>query len=157
LSNTRHTGNGAKLPGTREIRQAVAASAEVQEHTLAHVIGETVALHLARLLGELLPQVQGRGECFFCVLAAKQLVQAHQVAVVNAQAAGEEPPAMPEPPGVARGITLVMVSQVVQAPGGPVPQSGSVWACWDHVQLPSAPPRQVGLVGPDGSPIIARG
>ena len=157
MDSTRHAGNGAKLPGTREIRRAVGEAITSQDHSLAQVIGETVALHLARLLGQLLPQVAGRGECFFCILAAKAQVQAHQVAVANALAAGEEAPGMPEPPPVARGITLVLVTQAIQGPAGPIPQSGTVWACWDHVQLPAAPPRQVGLVDAAGNAILTRG
>lgn len=126
------------------------------EETLAGVIGQTVAAHLGQMLSQLLPQMPWQPDCFFCVLAAKQLVQAHQAACANAAQANEAQPELPPAPQVGRAITQVVVTQLVNTPAGPVPSSGSVWACWNHVELPQQPPRQTGLIGPDGSPIIAR-
>lgn len=126
------------------------------EETLASVIGQTVAVQLAQMLSQLLPQMPWQPDCFFCVLAAKQVVHNHQIACANAVQAAEEQPELPPAPEVARGVTQVVVTQLVNTPAGPVPSSGSVWACWNHIELPQQAPRQSGLVGPDGSPIIAR-
>lgn len=127
------------------------------EHTIAQVIGETVALHLAQMLGQLLPSMPWQPECYFCVTEARTMVRAYQVAVANAQQAGEPVPPRPAPPEVGKSITLVPVTQLVQAPAGPVPGTAAVPACWDHVQVQGEGPRPTGLVLPDGRPIVHRG
>jgi hypothetical protein len=155
LSNTR------KLPGTvpaafSRTGEEVPPSADVAEHSLAQVIGQAVALNVGQLLGPLLQQMaqQQRAECFFCILKAKQIVRDHQVACLNAAQAGEAQPELPATPEVARGLTQVIVTQLVNTPAGMVPSAGSVWACWEHIELPAEPPRQTGPVGPDGRPIV---
>lgn len=155
MSNTR------RLPGHVPAAfsaggQDVPPSQDVMEHTLADVIGQTVALHLGQMLSQLLPAMPWQPECFFCLIGAKQLVRDMQVKCANAVAAGEDQPELPPPPQVARAVTQVVVTQLVQTPGGMAPSSGSVWACWEHIELPQEPPRQTGLVGPDGRPVIAR-
>lgn len=156
MSNTRHV--PGKIPAAlARDGQEVPPSPDVAEANLANIIGQATALHLAQMLGQMLPQMPWQPDCFFCVLAAKQLVHGHQVACANAVQAGEDQPDLPPAPQVSRGITQVIVTQLVQTPAGMVPSSGAVWACWDHVELPQQPPRQSGLVGPDGAPIIARG
>ena len=155
MSNARRATGAIPAAFARDGRE-IPPSADVLEHGLAQVIGESTALHLAEMLGQLLPQMPWRPDCFFCLLRAKKLVRDYQVAVAVAQKAGEPVPDPPAPPSVARAVTQVIVTQLVQTPAGTVPASGGVWACWEHVELPAEPPRQVGLVGLDGQPIIAR-
>jgi hypothetical protein len=107
------------------------------------------------MLGQLLPAMPWQPDCYFCVLDAKKLVRDHQVACANALQAGEDQPELPPPPEVARAVTQIVVTQLVQTPAGMVPSSGSVWACWNHIELPQQPPRQTGLVAPDGRPFVA--
>ena len=157
MSNTRHT-NGV---APSRINRALAEHAAQQESALARVIGETVALRLA----ELLPQQPWNPGCLFCTYLAKATVAQHaaataawQVAQQNAQQAAEPfdvpPPELAEP-SIAQAVTWVPVTQLADGPAGPVPVTVTVPACWAHVQLPQAPPRQTGLVMPDGRPIIA--
>jgi hypothetical protein len=136
--------------------KSVPPSQDVAEAGLADLIGASAALHLGQLLAQLLPQMPWQPDCFFCLLAAKKLVHDHQVAVANASAAGEDMPQLPPAPAVNRAVTQTVVTHLVQTPAGMLPASGSVWACWDHLEVPSEPPRQTGLVGPDGRAIIAR-
>lgn len=136
--------------------QDVPPSADVAAHNMAQLIGGAVALHLGQLLGQLLPQMPWQPDCFFCLIAAKKTVHDHQVAIANAQAAGEDMPELPPPPGVNRAVTQTLITTLAQTPAGMVPASGSVWACWEHLEVPSDAPRQTGLVGPDGRPVIAR-
>jgi bacterioferritin-associated ferredoxin len=127
------------------------------EASFAKLLGEAVAMHLAGMLGQLLPQMPWQPDCFFCVSAARSMVRAYQVQVANAQQAGEPNPEPPPPPGVAKGITQVPVTQLVQTPAGPVPGTCSVPACWEHVQVQGEAPRATGLVAPDGRPIVHSG
>lgn len=147
MSNTRQ----AKIPAER-----VPVSPDVAEHSLAQVIGQAVALHLGELLGQLLPAMPWQPDCFFCLLGAKKTVRDYQVLLANAQAAGEGVPDPPAAPSVNRAVTQVVVTQLMPTPGGMVPSSGSVWACWDHLELPQEPPRQSGLVDVAGRPIATR-
>lgn len=124
--------------------QDVPPSREVAEASLAQLIGQSVALHLADMLGQLLPQMPWQPDCLFCLLTAKKTVKDHQVAVANASTAGEDMPPLPDAPTVNRAVTQVPTA------------GGSVWACWDHLELPPEPPRQTGLVNPAGQPIITR-
>jgi hypothetical protein len=155
VSNTRHAKDA---PASKPPLAALPPppSPDVAQHGLAQVIGQAVALHLAEMLGQLLPAMPWQPDCFFCLLGAKKTVRDHQVAIANAQAAGEEMPALPDAPSVNRAVTQVVVTQLVPTPAGLVPSSGSVWACWDHLELPSEPPRQSGLVDVAGRPIAAR-
>jgi hypothetical protein len=143
----RRVQNNTPMPGT------VGAA----EQTLAQVIGETVALHLAQMLGQLLPQMPWQPECWFCVADARQRVRAYQVLVQTAQQAGEPVPDAPDPPAVAKAITHVPVTQLVQTPAGPVPGTCAVPACWDHVQVQADGPKPTGLFAPDGRPIVRSG
>lgn len=168
MSNTRHASQPAPpspevaahmdRATRRRIENGVTAPSGLKtgDDLLAKVIGESVALHLGELLGQLLPAMPWQPDCFFCLLSAKRLVRDYQVAIANAQAAGEEVPEPPAPPSVSRAVTQVVVTQLVQTPAGLTPASGSVWACWDHVELPAEPPRQTGLVDPAGRPIATR-
>ena len=152
MSNTQH----AKGVPAAFANPDVPPSQDVAEHGLAQVIGQVTAYHLAGMLGKLLPQMPWQPDCFFCVAAAKKLVRDHQVAIANAQAAGEELPGLPPPPAVNRSITQVIATQLVQTPAGVVPASGSVWACWEHIDVPAEAPRLAGLVNAAGQPIISR-
>lgn len=121
-------------------------------------IGESVALHLAQLHGELIQRLSTTpSECWFCLAAAKKLVRSHQIAMQNAHAAGEPMPELPAPPVVARAVTLVPVVQLAAGPAGPAPIGSSVPACFEHVEMPQEMPRQVGLIDVTGRPIITRG
>jgi hypothetical protein len=158
VSSTRHVSGNGRQPGTRAIRQAIEASADVQEHSIAQVIGEAVALHLGRLLAQVLPQVMPPGTgCLFCALRSKQAARDWQEACQDAAEAGEDQPAPPAEPPVAAALTWVTVTQLAPGPDGPIPVPSTVPVCFAHLRLPDAPPRQVGLVDPSGRAIIARG
>lgn len=120
------------------------------EDGLAKVIGESVALHLAQLLAQILPQLAPQATaCLFCAVDAKRAQAAHAVAVENAKKATEPEPEAP-PLNIQQAFTS---APVALAPGQP-PVSCPV--CFDHLQAgPQA--RQVGLVLPDGRPIVAQG
>lgn len=153
MSNTRHAKDA---PPSVPPLTGPPPSPEVAGHGLAQVIGQAVALHLGELLGQLLPAMPWQPDCFFCLLGAKKTVRDYQVLLANAQAAGEGVPDPPAAPSVNRAVTQVVVTQLAQTPGGMVPSSGSVWACWDHLELPAEPPRQSGLVDAAGRAIITR-
>ena len=133
MSNTR------RLPGTvpaglSATGQEVPPSADVAERSLAEVIGQAVALHLAQLLAPLLQQAQAQPACVLCVQACK-------VAEQNARQAAEEFSA----PGIAQAVTWMPVG----SPPAAVP------LCYGHV--PDGPQvRATGLVSPSGAPIVAR-
>jgi bacterioferritin-associated ferredoxin len=127
------------------------------EASFAKLLGQAVAVELAQMLGQLLPQMPWQPDCFFCVTAARSMVRAYQVQVANAQQAGEDVPEPPPPPGVAKAITTVPATQLVATPAGPVPGTCGVPACWDHVQAQGDAPRPTGLVAPDGRPIVHTG
>lgn len=152
MSNTRH----AKIPAAFCGPAPVPPSDDVAEHGLADVIGQAVALHLGQLLGQLLPAMPWQPDCLFCLIAAKKTVHDHQVAIANAQAAGEDMPELPPAPTVNRAVTQTVITTLAQTPAGMVPASGSVWSCWDHLEVPQDAPRQTGLVGPDGRAIVSR-
>lgn len=143
MSNTRHT-NGHVPP---------ALGGPPEPPSLAELIGHATALHLAPLLAQAV--AAGRDACFFCVLDAKRLIHDHHIACMNAAQANEPTPALPPPPQVAQSVTQVIVSQLVPGPAGTMTVTATVPACWEHVQLPQAPPRQTGLVTADGRPVIA--
>jgi hypothetical protein len=157
------SGNGTAPTASRAERRRVEHNTPMPggvgaaEHTLAQVIGETVALHLAQMLGQLLPSMPWQPECYFCSAGARTMVRAYQVAVANAQQAGEPVPPQPDPPAVAKCMTWVPVTQLVQTPAGPVPGTAAVPACWDHVQVHGEGPRPTGLVMADGRPIVHHG
>lgn len=80
--------------------QDVPPSPEVAAQGLAEVIGGTVAVHLAQLLGPVLQRlvdVQERYACIVCACRAKVAEREHEVAVANAVAAAEQ---LPEKPAV---------------------------------------------------------
>jgi bacterioferritin-associated ferredoxin len=145
-------GSNGVAPG--QVRRDLAKHHAEQETTLAKLIGETVAVHLAQMLGQLLPQMPWQPECFWCVTAASQTVRDYQVRVTNAQAAGETNPEPPPAPQVAKSVTLVPVTQMAQTPAGPVPVSVALPACFGHVPVPQDMPKPTGLVMPDGRPIV---
>jgi hypothetical protein len=151
---------GAPSNGQRNARAIAEAEAAVAAEgaSIAEVIGQTVALHVTKALGELLQRMDWQPNCLFCVLAAKKTVHDYQVAVANAAAAGEPVPAQPPAPSVGRAITWVNIGELLPNPAGaPVPALATIPACWDHVNVPSAPPRQTGLVASDGRPILFPG
>ncbi len=120
------------MSNTRHVRPVPPAFGG-PERSLAEVVGETVALHSAGLLGELLARMPpARPECFYCVADARRAVRAYEVACKNATQAGEPVPDAPPPPAVAQAITWV--------PHG----VASVPACWEHVdpaEPASVPPQ----------------
>jgi hypothetical protein len=147
-------GNGV-APG--KISRALDRHAAAQEGTLAEVIGETVALRLGEVLAQVLPGMPWNPGCLFCVLAAKAAARDYEIACMNAAQAGEPPPAPPPEPQIEQAVTWVHVVEMVPGPDGqPHAVSGVVPAGWRHVQVPQAPPRQTGLVTPDGRPVLAR-
>jgi hypothetical protein len=142
-------------------RVPAALSADGRDHeppgpSLPDLIGQAVGLHVANVFQQALPQLQSQPACLFCVLGAKQLIRQHEIACQQAADGGEPQPDLPEPPTVNRSVTWVNVADTIVGPAGPQAISAVVPACWDHVQVPAAPPRQTGLVAADGQPIIFR-
>lgn len=115
------------------------------EVTLAQLIGKQVALELVPLLAEMQPAPVA------CALHAgryKQALKAWHVAVQNALAAAEEPPAQPEP-GIPQAFTWMPVQLAQGAPPVSVP------VCFDCFDT-GPDVRPAGLVDAAGTPIIAR-
>ena len=139
--------------------------------TLAKLIGEAVALHLAPLIGQLAQALAAqKTACVYCAARAKMAGHAHAKAVealraeqeIAAKAAAELGGAPPEltlpefaPPGIQEAFTWV---PVVIAPGQP---PTSVPVCFDCLpeepQTAPAGPRATGLVTGDGRPVVAAG
>lgn len=116
---------------------------------LANVIGQAVAVHLAQVLGQILPQLRPQGTaCLFCAIEAKRVLAAYQVACENAQAAAEDIPQPPQPP-IQQAFTW---SPVASGPNVP-PVAAPV--CFDHLQAGPGV-RPTGLVLPDGRPVVAQ-
>ena len=142
MSNTRHA---AGVPAAFAAK--VPPSADVQEKTLAEVIGEAVALHVSTILGPALARVaelQAQPACVICVQARRQAEHDWQVAAANAAAAAEPVPA-PVLPEIALAVTWVPLGQPAQV----------VPVCYPH--FPSGPAvRATGLVNAAGQPIVAR-
>lgn len=159
------TANGHVRPtaGGHATRRAIDDSRGQQETSLAQLIGESVALHLGAMLGELVQRVTAQPECFFCITSAAQAVRQYQLAVQNAQQAGEPLPPMPEPPSVNRSVTRVPVIQLAQGPAGPVPVGHTVPSCFECVQRQLGQEQaqktgrvSVGLVDVAGNPLTFR-
>lgn len=119
------------------------------EDTLARIIGESVALHLAQLLPQALAQVAQQTACLLCAVAAKQEQAAHKTACEQAAKAGEPMPDAP-PVNIQQAFTLMPMQAAVNVPPVACP------VCFDHLQT-GPEVRPVGLVGPNGKPIIAKG
>lgn len=146
-----NAGNGTDRAARRRVTNNTPTGSGLgtAEDSLAKVIGEAVALHLGQLLGQILPQLAPQQTaCLPCAVLAKQAQAAHAVAVVNAQAAAEP---VPDPPQVP--IQAAFTLMPMQAAPGVPPVACPV--CFDHLQAGPAA-RQVGLVLPDGTPIVAR-
>lgn len=95
--------------------QDVPPSPDVAAQGLAEVVGGTVALHLAQLLGPVLQRlvdVQERPACIVCARKAKS------VAVANARAAAEDEAEAEAMPGISQSFTA--------GARGPV-----CWSCFD--------------------------
>src|SRR5580704_6868509 len=99
--NVLASGNGTApqtVNGTRAERRRVQNNTPMPgavgaaEQTLAQVIGETVALHLAQMLGQVLARMPYLGECARCIRSAKLGIRAYEVKVANAQQAAEPVP-----------------------------------------------------------------
>lgn len=142
------------MTAERELETAQAAG------NLAQVIGQAVAVHLGGMLGELVQRVTAQPECFFCVSRAAATIHAYNVAVTNAQSAGEAVPDAPQPPEVNRSVTRVPCVQMVPGPSGPMPVCCDVPACFGCVLEQQGAgqrgPVSVGLVGVDGRPLTFR-
>ena len=157
-------GHARPTAGGQATRRAIEENRAGQETSLAQMIGESVALHLGAMLGELVQRVTAQPECFFCITSAAQAVRKYQVAVLNAQQAGEELPQPPEAPSVNRSVTRVPVIQLAQGPAGPVPVGHTVPSCFECVQRQlgqeqaqqQAGRMSVGLVDVSGNPLTFR-
>lgn len=79
-----------------ENRTTVASGLDAGTDLLAKVIGESVALHLAGLLGQLLPQMPWQPVCLPCAARAWRAAKDWEVAARNAAAAAEPPPEKPD-------------------------------------------------------------
>jgi hypothetical protein len=96
----------------------VPPSPDVAEASLANVIGEAVALHLAQVAGPLLEHIattQYRPACLVCAVSAKRADRDHQIAVANARTAAEPEPERPDAP---------VTESFTEGARGPV--------CWAH-------------------------
>jgi hypothetical protein len=115
VSNTRHlhVNGAAPVPGD-------AAQNPV------NALGQSIACHLAAVLGELVKRATAQPDCLPCIIEAKKQIRAYEVRCANALAAGEDAPALPEPPQVARSVTVQH--------GDPV--------CFGHVETDSVQPQQ---------------
>lgn len=135
--------NHARRPGAipaafSPTGKEVPPSLDVAEHSLAQVIGQSVALHLAQLIApgieqliKVASQVQPQPACVLCVQECKQ-------------AAEPEPAPFAAPP-ISQAVTWMPIGQ----PPVAVP------LCYGHV--PSGPQvRATGLVAPNGQPIVAQ-
>lgn len=98
----------------------VPPSPDVAEASLAGVIGQSVALHLADLLGTFLAEAMLRDGCIVCAARVKRAVHAWEVDAANARAAAEPEPAQPDV-GVTQSFT--------EGARGPV-----CWSCFDPEQ-----------------------
>jgi hypothetical protein len=157
------SGNGTAPTASRAERRRVEHNTPMPggvgaaEHTLAQVIGETVAAHLAQMLGQLLPRMPWRPDCHWCVADARAQVHAYQLSVQAAQQAAEDNPEPPPPPTVRQAVTWMPVVQTAQGPSGPLPVACSLPACFEHVPAQSEGPKPTGLFAPDGRPIVRNG
>ena len=119
MSNTR------RVPGTipaafSATGKDVPPSPDVAERNLAEVIGEGVALHLAKILGPLLnhmSQQMNRPGCLVCAAKVKRAEREFEIQVANAKAAAEAGPDAPDI-GVTESFT--------DGARGPV-----CWGCYD--------------------------
>lgn len=96
----------------------VPPSADVAEKTLADIIGQSAALHLAEVIGPLLEHIatiQLRPACLVCAASMKRAEREHQIAVANARAAAEPAPEPPE---------AMATESFTEGARGPV--------CWSH-------------------------
>jgi hypothetical protein len=145
--------NGTKVPNANQRARALERETTTAEANLAQVIARTVAEVLAGMLPQALHQaMQGQPwqpGCLFCVNEHKQAMMGHAVAVQNAQQAAEPPPDPPQV-NIQQAITFVPMQPAPNLPPVPVP------VCYDHHQAQPGG-RPVGLVLPDGTPIVARG
>lgn len=148
MSNTRHVPNGHIPAAFARDGQEVPPSPDVAEANLANLIGQTVAAHLAQMLGQILPQMPWHPACVLCVQVCKQAEQAYQTAVDVAMKAAEPTPEMPEVPQIAQAVTWMPLG----APGQP---ANVLPVCYPHFQAGPAI-RPTGLVAPGGQPIITR-
>ena len=73
--------------------QDVPPSPDVAAHSLAEVIGGTVAVHVAQLLGPILQRLVDVQERYACLMCTARVKREHAVAVANARAAAEPEPA----------------------------------------------------------------
>ncbi len=105
----------------QSVRRAVAESREVAEHAMAMVIGESVALHLAKLLGELLPKLTTNPACEACTGRHKLAARELEIDARNAKAAAE-----PEPE---RELPLIRQAFT---------QQDGRWTCYEDFEI--APP-----------------
>jgi hypothetical protein len=98
----------------------VPPSPDVAEKTLADVIGQSAALHLAEVIGPLLEHLatsQHRPGCIVCAARAKRAERAHKIAIANANAAAEDGPEVPD---------LGVTESFTEGRRGPV-----CWGCFD--------------------------
>ena len=168
--------NGLDRAARRRVANNTPTGAGVgtAEATLADVIGQAVALHLAQLLPQMLAGQPWQPACVVCAMVRKQaelawraqveaIVAEYRVAVENAKAAAEEQPPEPELPAqpalpdVQQSSTWVPILLRPDLAPQPLP------VCYDHLpataEQAGLPPqqRETGLVFPDGRPIVARG
>jgi hypothetical protein len=156
VTSGRTAGLGSNGVAPSRIRNDLDKFHAEQEATLAKVIGESVAVHHAQMLGQLLPRMPWRPDCYFCVAGAKMTVRDYEVKVANAQAAGEDNPEPPAAPEVTQAVTFMPVTQMAGSPAGPVPVTVSVPVCFAHMPASQDMPKATGLLNVDGSPILRR-
>jgi len=120
VANKPHRPAGTIPAAFSKTGQDVPPSPDVQEHSLAQVIGEAVGLHLAKLLGPVLAHMaeqQHRPGCIVCAARAKRAERAHKIAIANANAAAEDGPDVPD---------LGVTESFTEGRRGPV-----CWGCFD--------------------------
>lgn len=74
--------------------QDIPPSADVAQHDLAQVIGQSVAFHVAQLLAPVLQRLVDVQEHYACLVCTTRVKHELNIAVANAKAAGEPEPAV---------------------------------------------------------------
>lgn len=127
------------------LAQDAQKAADAAENSLAQVIGQAVALHLAQVLPQIMAQMPWQPACVLCVSEHKN-AEAGYLAKLGDTPVEDRPPF--EGPPIAQAITLAPFVTSAQSPPVAAP------LCYRH--LASGPTvRPTGLVDAAGRPMIA--
>ena len=133
------SGANGKVPTAHARMRAAERETAKAESSLAQVIGEAVALHLAQLLPQALSHL-GQPGCLLCVHAHKRAEQAWREKGGEGEFGG---------PPVAERVTWAPFATAPNAPVIPAP------LCYQHLSV-GPQVRAVGLVDAAGAPIVTQ-